>query len=58
MDNCSYPSRLIKSTWGDDYDIALYGRLGLYCHNFQQVSSFFKMVDCMILSFIKWLGFV
>ena len=38
MNNSCYPSRLVKSTWGDDYDIALYGRLGLHCHNFQKVS--------------------
>ncbi|XP_009128337.1 UPF0725 protein At5g63820 isoform X1 [Brassica rapa] len=45
VDNCSYPSRLIKSTWGDDYDIALYGRLGLHCHNFQKGTNF---------KFVRW----
>ena len=38
MNNSCYPSMLVKSTWGDDYDIALYGRLGLHCHNFQKVN--------------------
>ncbi|KAJ0251696.1 hypothetical protein HA466_0126210 [Hirschfeldia incana] len=45
VDNLCYPSRLIKSTWGDDYDIALYGRLGLYCHNFQKGTNF---------KFVRW----
>ena len=38
MNNSCYPSMLVKSTWGDDYDIALYGRLGLHCHNFHKVN--------------------
>ena len=52
MNNSCYPSRLVKSTWGDDYDIALYGRLGLHCHNFQKVSFsclFFFPLLCKIL---------
>ncbi|XP_018457231.1 UPF0725 protein At5g63820 [Raphanus sativus] len=45
VDNCCYPSRLIKSTWGDRYDIALYSRLGLHCHNFQKGTNF---------KFVRW----
>ncbi|CAN7070381.1 unnamed protein product, partial [Brassica oleracea var. botrytis] len=40
VNNSCYPSMLVKSTWGDDYDIALYGRLGLHCHNFQKGTNF------------------
>ncbi|XP_013596389.1 PREDICTED: UPF0725 protein At5g63820-like [Brassica oleracea var. oleracea] len=45
VNNSCYPSRLVKSTWGDDYDIALYGRLGLHCHNFQKGTNF---------KFVRW----
>ncbi|CAF2068963.1 unnamed protein product, partial [Brassica napus] len=40
VNNSCYPSMLVKSTWGDDYDIALYGRLGLHCHNFHKGTNF------------------
>ncbi|RID77878.1 hypothetical protein BRARA_A00750 [Brassica rapa] len=45
VNNSCYPSILVKSTWGDDYDIALYGRLGLHCHNFQKGTNF---------KFVRW----
>ncbi|KAG2250039.1 hypothetical protein Bca52824_089667 [Brassica carinata] len=45
VNNSCYPSRLVKSTWGDDYDIALYGKLGLHCHNFQKGTNF---------KFVRW----
>ncbi|CAN7108914.1 unnamed protein product [Brassica rapa subsp. narinosa] len=45
VNNSCYPSMLVKSTWGDDYDIALYGRLGLHCHNFQKGTNF---------KFVRW----
>ncbi|KAJ0251701.1 hypothetical protein HA466_0126250 [Hirschfeldia incana] len=45
VDNLYYPPILIEPTWGDDYDIALYGRLGLHCHNFQKGTNF---------KFVRW----
>lgn len=36
MDWCSYEQ--IKSTWQYDYEIALFARIGLHCHNFQKVT--------------------
>ena len=57
MNNSCYPSMLVKSTWGDDYDIALYGRLGLHCHNFQKVNCdhcifmfFFSLLPMWVIS--------
>ncbi|XP_009109020.2 UPF0725 protein At5g63820 [Brassica rapa] len=31
---------LIEPEWGDDYDIGLYGRIGLQCHNLQKGTNF------------------
>ncbi|CAA7048831.1 unnamed protein product [Microthlaspi erraticum] len=39
------PYTLVESEWGDSYDIALYSRLGLHCHNIQKGTNF---------KFVRW----
>ncbi|KAF8053144.1 hypothetical protein N665_1458s0003 [Sinapis alba] len=34
------PPNLIEPEWGDDYDIALFGRIGLQCHNLHKGTNF------------------
>ncbi|VVB10855.1 unnamed protein product [Arabis nemorensis] len=38
-------SKKVKSRWGDKYNIALYGRLGLHCYNFQKGTNY---------RFVRW----
>ncbi|CAH8364308.1 unnamed protein product [Eruca vesicaria subsp. sativa] len=40
VDFNSHPPSLIEPEWGDDYDIGLYGRIGLQCHNLQKGTNF------------------
>lgn len=45
LDFNSDPPSLIEPEWGKDYNIGLYGRIGLQCHNFQKGTNF---------KFIRW----
>ncbi|KAL1210666.1 hypothetical protein V5N11_006979 [Cardamine amara subsp. amara] len=45
FDRSLRPYKLVKSLWGDAYDIQIFGRLGLCCYNFQQGTN---------LKFVRW----
>ncbi|CAE6009225.1 unnamed protein product [Arabidopsis arenosa] len=46
LDWSSYPPTLVKSTWQYDYEIALFARIGLHCHNFQKGTNYkFKRLE-------------
>ncbi|XP_010435753.1 PREDICTED: UPF0725 protein At5g63820-like [Camelina sativa] len=45
LDYSSDPCTLVKSRWGKDYDIALFGRLGVLCHNLHKGTNF---------KFVRW----
>ncbi|CAN6827264.1 unnamed protein product [Brassica oleracea] len=40
LDFNSDPPTLIEPEWGEEYDIGLYGRIGLQCHNLQKGTNF------------------
>uniref|UniRef100_A0A1J3INM6 UPF0725 protein n=1 Tax=Noccaea caerulescens TaxID=107243 RepID=A0A1J3INM6_NOCCA len=45
VDYSSPPYKLVEPEWGDCYDIALYARLGLHCHNLHKGTNF---------KFVRW----